>query len=678
MFNIHLLSTLIIVNIFMLVFSSFNLFKRKHIVNLLLALCLWSIVILEISKFSLLLNFHATDKILGLGFCLVILFWLIGSISLLPSRSYSLSRVILTPLFGLLALVFFLIWLIKPFIAFDTLSTGMEISNLARYFFVLVVFGFSLSLSNLERSFYYLKQKRVRLFLFSALFFLAPYILLATHAVLFSKINITIFMHSSFSILIGGLLFLASSKDGFSVEAVKEETAVHTSLILFLVGGYLFFVGIFIKLFQVFGWNLNTLFSFLTTAFILFALFFLVFSSSFKERFKNILFRHLTRQRYDWQQIWEDFTYRISLVTDIEKIKKNIQDAISKIMNVKTVKVFVFEQDSPFEGAFCDWLLREGNAFNTREVFATNGLADKFPKADTFFKENKIEVACPLYGDKKIIGLISLSINGNKFLDQELLKVLTLQASSVILNCWANQALREAEKKESIYKMSSFVIHDVKNYVNNLSLLIANRNKFSKPEFQDDAFFTLENTMRKMKGLIAEFTALRGDLSLKMQQQGLAKIVNEAIADLGKERFKDIDLNINIEPGVNVYIDAHFLNKVLVNMIINALEAMKNKGKLSIESSTDSDFVRLIIKDSGKGMSKDFIDNYLFKAFSSTKEKGIGVGLYQCKTIIEAHGGTIEAESLEGEGTTFTIKLPLAEVTKTPRHQSPVGERKKQ
>jgi len=655
--NITVFSIISVVNIFLLLFGTFNLFKRKHIVDLLISVAVLSLIVLEISRFSMLLGFNVTSKAMGLGFCLTLLFWLIATIAILPPKSYSFSRVVLSPLFGFLALIFFLVWWIHPFILTENTLMGVELSNLARYFFVLVVLGISLVLSNLERSFYFTKQKNLRLLMISALFFLGSYILFGVYAVVFSRISTTIFAYSSIGTLLGGLIFLFASKDDLAVESEKEETAVHTSLILFLMGGYLFFIGIFIKLFQVFGWNLNTFFSFLTTILVFFIFFFLVFSTSFKERIKNFLLRYFTRQKYDWQKIWEDFTYKISLVTDIEKIKTHIEEAVLSLIGASEVRVFMFDKGAPFEEGFSDWLLRQAQVFNVNEIF-NSGLNNKFPTAESFFRNNKIEMASPLYGEKKIIGIIGIKFNKDKFVDKELLKLLSLQASGVILNCWANQALREAEKKESIHKVSSFVIHDVKNYINNLSLLIANKDKFNDPEFQEDALFTLENTIRKMKQLMEEFKTLRGDIQVYKREHKLCDILNEVLRDLSKDNFKNVELVMDLDSSVEVNVDAKGIHKVILNMIINALDAMENGGKIMISISSFGKYGYISIEDTGSGMARDFIENRLFKPFSSTKAKGLGIGLYQCKTIIDVHGGKVEVDSEVGQGTKFKILLP--------------------
>ena len=657
MFNQTIFSVIIGINVFLLGASAFCVFRKKHISNFLIGLSVIGLLILEIGKLCLVFDFTVHDKVLGVGLFLIVLFWLAASASFLPFKPFSFNKAILSPVFGLLCLGFFFVWWIKPFAVVGDLESSVQLSKIAQYFFVLVVFSLTLALSNLERALYFLKQKNIRLLFVSALFLLGPYILLSTYAVLFSVVSAKFLVYSSLAVLAGSIMLIFSRRAGFGVEQAKESGSIQTSAILFLIGGYLFFIGAFIKLFKLFGWNLNTLFSFLTTLFIFFVSAFFIFSSSLKGRIKNFLLRYFSNQKYDWQKIWEEFTYKVSLVTDIEMMKVNIKEAISKIMDIRNVQIYIFEKKMPFEGEFCDWLLRRAEAFRVEEVFGRD-FSLKFPKAGKFFNEEKSEVISPLYGDRKIIGFIGFSLRKNQFLDKELLKVLSLQASGAILNCWANQALREAGKKESIYKMSTFVIHDVKNYINNLSLLLSNKEKFDIADFRKDAFFTLEATIDKMKRLMLEFRVLRGDLAVNKRPYNLKRLVDECIDELGKGRLDGIKLNLDIDSSIKVDIDLNNMGKVIYNLVLNAFEAMDGKGEIFINAQNSNNSIELIIKDTGCGMGKEFIENKLFKPFSSTKDKGMGIGLYQCKTIVEAHGGEIAVESEEGQGSVFRVKIP--------------------
>ena len=663
MYNLTIFPVISIISVFLLGFSTFNLFRRRNIVEILLGASVWTFVILEIAKFSLIFELNFAQRVLGLGFCLLSIFWLITSISFLPQRLYALNRIVLSPFFAFLSLVFFFFWWIKPFFTSTATSGVIQLSKLARYFFVVGVFSLSITLSNFERSLYYLKTKYMRLLLVTAAIFLLPYIFLAGYAVIFGYITFKILLSTSLTTLAGGFLFLFLSQKEAFVSPLKEETAIHTSLVLFLIGGYLFFIGIFVKLFQLFGWNLKTLFSFLTAIFLFLVFLFLVFSSSFKERLRLFLLKNLSKQKYDWQKIWEEFTYKISLTTEWSKLKDTIEQAICKILGARFVKIFLFDENFSFEEEFSDWFIRYAEPLTLLE-FMEKEFMHKYPQVYKFFKENDVDLIAPLYGDKKIIGVIGISTEKElTFLEKELLKLLSLQSSSVILSSQHHQKLKETEKKESIYKISSFIIHDVKNYVSNLKLLIANKDKFENPQFRKDAIFSLETTVKRMLALIEEFKTLRGELVMRKKEIPLYEIVNEVLNQL-KERLRKVEVIFDVDKSIQIEVDPYYFHKVIFNLIVNALEAMKDEGRLTIKAElSGKEKVILSIQDTGCGMSKEFLENKLFKPFVSTKKKGLGIGLYQSKMIVENLGGAISAESKEGEGSIFRIEIPLAKKT---------------
>jgi signal transduction histidine kinase len=109
--------------------------------------------------------------------------------------------------------------------------------------------------------------------------------------------------------------------------------------------------------------------------------------------------------------------------------------------------------------------------------------------------------------------------------------------------------------------------------------------------------------------------------------------------------------------GAVALADPEETGKVLLNLLLNAVEASGGEGSVSVEvGSDDSAWVR--VRDQGCGMSAEFLRTRLFKPFSTTKEKGLGIGLYQCRQIVKAHGGRIDVRSEEGKGSTFTVMLP--------------------
>ena len=107
-------------------------------------------------------------------------------------------------------------------------------------------------------------------------------------------------------------------------------------------------------------------------------------------------------------------------------------------------------------------------------------------------------------------------------------------------------------------------------------------------------------------------------------------------------------------------VDPEGIERVILNLILNAIESMDGEGRIKIETCETSDgYAQVSISDTGCGMSQEFIDKKLFRPFQTTKERGLGVGLYQCKAIVDSCGGSIEVQSHQDAGSKFTVRLPI-------------------
>jgi signal transduction histidine kinase len=117
---------------------------------------------------------------------------------------------------------------------------------------------------------------------------------------------------------------------------------------------------------------------------------------------------------------------------------------------------------------------------------------------------------------------------------------------------------------------------------------------------------------------------------------------------------------LRLPAALPAYVDAVRIEEVIENLVLNALEAMVDKGgTLTIEAGQTPDNQPTIsVSDTGRGMSRSFIDHRLYKPFATTKKTGIGLGLYTCREVIKASGGSIEVDSVEDAGTTFRVVLP--------------------
>ncbi len=157
-------------------------------------------------------------------------------------------------------------------------------------------------------------------------------------------------------------------------------------------------------------------------------------------------------------------------------------------------------------------------------------------------------------------------------------------------------------------------------------------------------------------------TADMGDLTLRLEQLGVADILDDAhtmLQPLAKQR----DINLQFDPvnqSVLAYVDRERVMRVLRNLIGNAVKFSPKHSRIAVKIKSDAQFVNISVVDNGPGIPDGKIAHVFddFWQAHNTAERGAGVGLAVAKTIIEAHGGTIRAENNFGQGTTFTFSLP--------------------
>ena len=105
--------------------------------------------------------------------------------------------------------------------------------------------------------------------------------------------------------------------------------------------------------------------------------------------------------------------------------------------------------------------------------------------------------------------------------------------------------------------------------------------------------------------------------------------------------------------------DTEQLQKVLMNLLLNAKEAVDEHGEICVRTEQMGRWAVLSVSDNGCGMSQAFMTQSLFQPFRTTKSEGLGIGLFHTKMLVEAHQGRIEVESEEGKGSTFRVLLPI-------------------
>src|SRR5689334_9538008 len=227
------------------------------------------------------------------------------------------------------------------------------------------------------------------------------------------------------------------------------------------------------------------------------------------------------------------------------------------------------------------------------------------------------------------------------------------------------QIAREEESRqfESFMRISAMLTHDLKNAIEGLSLTVSNMERhFDNPQFRTDAMKGLTGATEKLKALVARLarplTTLSGEHK-RPANVDLVPILQRVIAANAEPLRNKHRIVTRLPQHLFALVDAARIEEVMENLVLNALEAMDSGGTLTVEADyTPSGAPMFSVSDTGRGMSKSFIETRLYRPFATTKKTGIGLGLYTCREVIHASAGSIEVNSVEGAGTTFRVVLP--------------------
>ncbi len=537
---------------------------------------------------------------------------------------------------------------------------------------IFLVFG----LVQLERTLAGLHQTErwgIKLKVLSAGMVLAIFALYFSHSLLYRSINMNYLGIRSVAVLIAIILFCYSHMGRVTESRLALSRGIaHRSFVLLIVGGYLILLGVVGEGLRYLNVDDARLLFYILSFISILALAIVFLSERLRRKLKVTLHKNFYQRKYDYQEQWQNFANRVAAGTTLTEIQTSILSFFCEPLACKGAAFYLYDFDlssyvhtasfnfrrdwRPFAESDPlivtlrqkDWIIN----LKENHLELRNSLIESFDDIGAF-------LVVPLFFDEELTGFIVLGeqINSAEELtyeDYDLLRMLARQAIATVQGLRLSEQLSTARELAAIGKVSTFVLHDLKNQVSGLSLMLDNaRDYIDDPEFQQDMLETVGNTVVNMKALISRLKNIKEKPELVIAAVPLDKIIHDAV--------ETCSAKILVE-GVSalVAVDEEEVYKVILNLLVNAVEATGHDEPVRINFGYNKGFAFVEVCDAGCGMSADFMENKLFKPFETTKKHGFGIGLYQCKQIIESHAGRIEVKSTEGEGTTFTLFLPLA------------------
>jgi len=489
-----------------------------------------------------------------------------------------------------------------------------------------------------------------------------------SQALLFRTINMNFLVLRSFLYVVAAAL-LAFSQLKRSVIGrveVSRQTA-SKSLVLMAFGAYLITLGFLEEGMEHFGvcFQRTAAISFVFLVGI--GLLILLLSYKVRRKVKVAIHKNIFHNKYDYRTQWLQFTEQISTARTGEELFHRILIAYCDTFGISGAALFLYDGNrrgysmvSRIDMNAIDDVIDPDNSLvrfmrDRAWVFSAK---DNNPEITgdnvQFLYSNKISFVVPLFDDSHLEGFIILGkvLNDEEiyiYEDFDLMKTIARQASMAILHQKLSEQMARSREIEAIGKLSTFVVHDLKNLVSNLSLIVLNAVRhIHNPDFQSDMLKTLGNTVSKMEKLISTLK------NLKQKELNLQPVDLLQLATNTAQLIAGHQVAVSGSPET-ARIDEIEMQNVIMNLIINGIEASQPGTPIAIEVGRADSGPFIKVTDHGSGMSADYIRTELFKPFRTTKKQGLGIGMYQCQQVVRAHGGTIEVNSAEGLGSEFTI-----------------------
>lgn len=477
------------------------------------------------------------------------------------------------------------------------------------------------------------------------------------------------------------LLFVASRRGlNWMAKLQVSRSAAFHSATLVLAGGYLLFmsaIGYYVRWFGG-DWGRALQLGLLVAGLVMLGL--LVFSGSVRAWLRVFLGKHFYSYRYDYREEWLRFTALLSSNRSPHEVGAAIVQGLAKMVECPAGSLWVrhlsapdfqqaavwnmatVAQSEPEDSAFCRFLREKGWVIDLDEYRASPRRYEPLSLPNWLLGTPNGWLVVPLLAGEDLRAFVVLArprtgIQLNwEVLD--LLKTAGRQAAGHLAQMQATEALLEARKFEAFNKMSAFVVHDLKNIVTQLSLMLKNAERLhDNREFQQDMLLTVASSLEKMKRLMLQ---LREGATPPGGSHGveLSPIIQRLLAlARGQGRMLEIE---EAEPLATRGQEER-MERVLGHLVQNALDATPSSGRVWVKTEKHSGQVKVEVGDTGVGMSEDFVRTRLFRPFNTTKSSGMGIGTYESFQYIRELGGSVDVHSSPGRGTVIQVLLPLFE-----------------
>jgi putative PEP-CTERM system histidine kinase len=475
------------------------------------------------------------------------------------------------------------------------------------------------------------------------------------------------------------LLLVAARRNAYWTSKVQlSRTAAFYSASLVLIGLYLLAVAAAGYYVREFGghWGRALQLAVVVGAIVVLAL--LALSGTLRAQLRVFLGKNLFRYRYDYRREWLRFTTTLSSANSPQAVGVLVIRGLADLLESTGGSLWSIDRDG--------LEYRQLDVWNMPRVSTSEPAASPFSRflRDTGWiidldgyrsaprrypglalpawllaQANAWWVIPLLVGDQLVGFVVLAQARANVELNWEvtdLLKTASRQAASFMAQQQATEALLEARKFEAFNRMSAFVVHDLKNIVTQLSLMMKNAQRHREnPEFQQDMLLTVESSLDKMRQLMVQLREGErpaGGTS-GVDLVALLRRLDSDVAARGRR------IEVHIADRIATRGHEQRLERVVGHVVQNALDATPPSGRVWVRLEQSAGRAMLVVGDTGAGMSQEFVNQRLFRPFNTTKPSGMGIGSFESAQYLKELGGSISVDSEPGKGTIVTMFMPL-------------------
>jgi len=398
------------------------------------------------------------------------------------------------------------------------------------------------------------------------------------------------------------------------------------------------------------------------------------FSKTVRAEIRRFLSRNFYRSKHDYRAQWLRVTDTFKEATEKETIMDRLLDLLIKTFPTTVISIWSFrEADRLFcqirsmtsekepgplalsHPVIAQLLSHNGPVFLDQRL-SLEGQGDG--------DDAKVVLCFPIRAQGQLKAFMALGhpLHGEAYGadDCDLLQGISHYVGALLAHASLAEDRQASAELEALHRFSVFCLHDLKNLAARLSLVAQNAESHGRdPAFQESAMRTVTDTAKKMTALMSKlsFKSLKPGSASAPEPVKLHELLEEIVAPIQSE--KNVRITVNAEPDKAVMAVPEQIHQVLLNVILNARQAIMGDGDITIDVRESQGSVVILVEDTGCGIPPAMLET-LFRPSQSSRPGGLGVGLYQSKQLVEAHRGTIQIRSAVGKGTQVRIELPLS------------------